>query len=387
MGLRKRVTQATGVASVSLTILVTGSFTLLAADLLAQPLSKGSLVTGLILMILLPAVLLGQYAPPPYRLSYRWRWTLLGLQAVLTYLPVLVFEYSWLSLLGFLAGAVLLTVPRPASIVVAMMVAASGPLLVNSALVTTQRSGMNVLVSTVVTGSSVYAVVHLALLAARLQASHSQAARLGEYRERARIAQDLHDLVGSSLVSIAVQSERALTRPENSTSSHEVLRDIAALARRTHQEMRGITGQRPLVHLHVELAHAQSLLSRAGIATRTALPPQLDLQGAVATCLRAVLREAVGNVLQHSRASRCGIEMTAQPTRLRLTIDNDGVRAGVGGVSSGSGLSNLRYRVLALGGTFDTASDDGHFVLTAELPLDPPVTLSDADRVHEGARV
>ncbi|MEU6147757.1 histidine kinase [Streptomyces sp. NPDC047081] len=371
----------------SLAILVTGSLTLLAADLLAQPLSKGSLVTGLILMILLPAVLLGQYAPPPYRLPYGWRWALLGLQAVLTYLPVLVFEYSWLSLLGFLAGAVLLTVPRPASVLVAVLVAASGPLLVNSSLVTTQRSGMNVLVSTVITGSSVYAVVHLALLAARLQASHGQAARLGEYRERARIAQDLHDLVGSSLVSIAVQCERACARPENGISSHEVLGHIAALARRTHREMRGITGQRATAHMHVELAYAQSMLSRAGIATRTTLPPQLDLQGPVAACLTAVLREAVSNVLQHSQASRCDIEMTTRPSRLCLSIDNDGAGAGVDGVDSGSGLSNLRFRVLALGGKIDTNSDDGHFVLTAELPLDPPLTVSDADRVHEGARV
>ncbi|MFG3590484.1 sensor histidine kinase [Streptomyces sp. NPDC047990] len=389
MGLLKRAPQVTGVASLSLTILVTGSLTLLAADLLAQPLSRGSLVTGFVLMILLPAVLLGQYAPPPYRLPYRWRWALLGLQAVLTYLPVLVFEYSWLSLLGFLAGAVLLTVPRPASIVVAGAVAASGPLLVNSSLVTTRSSGLNVLVSTVITGSSVYAVVHLALLAARLQASHRQAGRLGVHRERARVAQDLHDLVGSSLVSIAVQSERALTRPGNTTSSQEVLRDIAALARRTHQEMRGITGPRGTAHLHVELAHAQSLLSQAGIATRTALPPQLALPGPVTTCLSAVLREAVGNVLQHSRPSRCDIEMTTLPSGLRLTIDNDGAPLPLkaDGTSSGSGLSNLRFRVLALGGTIDTTSGAGHFVLTAELPLDPPVSLGDADRVHQRARV
>ncbi|MET4647343.1 histidine kinase [Streptomyces sp. NPDC006539] len=380
------MTQATGIASLSLTVLVTGSLTLLAADVLAQPLSKGTLITGLILMILLPAVLLGQYAPPPYRLPYRWRWGLLGLQAVLTYLPVLVFEYSWLSLLGFLAGAVLLTVPRPASIVIAAVVAASGPLLVNSSLVTTQRSGMSVLVSTVITGSSVYAVVHLALLAARLQASHSQAARLAEHRERARIAQDLHDLVGSSLVSIAVQSERALTRTESASPGHQALSDIAALARRTHREMQGITRQRGAAHIHTELAHAQSLLSRAGIATRTTLPPQLDLTGSKAHCLSAVLREGIGNVLQHSQASRCEIEVTSRESRLRLTIDNDGAPPSMEDTGTGSGLANLRFRVLTLGGTLDTHSCGGHFVLAAELSLDPPVALGDSDRVHQGTR-
>ncbi|MFK4106462.1 sensor histidine kinase [Streptomyces sp. NPDC019531] len=357
-------------------------------DVLAQPLSKGSLITGTILMIVLPGVLLGQYSPPPYRLPYRWRWGLLGLQAVLTYVPVLVFEYSWLSLLGFLAGAVLLTVPRPASIVIAAAVAASGPLLVNSSLVTAQRGGVSVLVSTVVTGSSVYAVVHLTLLAARLQASHSQAARLGEHRERVRIAQDLHDLVGSSLVSIAVQSEQALARTASTTPARQALTDIATLARRTHREIRGITSHRAAAaHLHTEVAHAQNMLSRAGIVTRTTLPAQLDLGGPTATCMSAVLREGIGNVLQHSQASRCEIEVTIHASRLRLSIDNDGVLPSREDAEPGSGLVNMRFRVLAMSGTLGTRSCGGHFVLTAELPLDPAVALGDTNRVHQGAGV
>ncbi|WP_244187839.1 sensor histidine kinase [Streptomyces regalis] len=338
-------------------------------------------------MIVLPAVLLGQYATPPYRLPYRWRWGLLGVQAVLTYLPVLVFEYAWLSLLGFLAGAVLLTVPRPVSIVIVAAVAASGPLLVNSSLVTTQRSGINVLVSTVITASSVYAVVHLALLAARLQASHSQAARLAEHRERARIAQDLHDLVGSSLVSIAVQSERALMGTPSTTPAHQTLSDIAALARHTHQEIRDITGHGTAAQLHAELAHAQNLLACAGIVTRMTLPPQFDLGGPTANCLRAVLREGIGNVLQHSQASRCEIEVTVRSSHLRLSIDNDGVPPSTEGAGPGNGLANLRFRVLSLGGMLDTTSHGGHFVMTAELPLNPPVALGDANRIHKRARV
>jgi two-component system sensor histidine kinase DesK len=381
------MTQATGIASLSLALLVAGSLTLLAVDVLAQPLSKGTLITGIILLILLPAVLLGQYAPPPYRLSYRWRWGLLGLQALLTYLPVLVFEYKWLSLLGFLAGAVLLTVPRPASIAIALAVAASGPMLVHSSLVNTHRSGMSVLVSTVVTGSGVYAVVHLALLAARLQASHSQAARLAEHRERARIAQDLHDLVGSSLVSIAMQSERALCHTPVSTPGHEALSEIAMLARRAHNEVRGITANRVSAHLHAELAHAQHLLSQAGIATRTTLPSQLNLRGQVSNCLGAVLRESIGNVLQHSQASRCDIEVTADTSRLRLSVANDGLLPATGDYGSGSGLTNLKFRVLALGGTLETEVGGGHFVLTADIPLDPSLPLGDLDRVHQSASV
>lgn len=381
------MSQASRVAWLSLALLVTGSLTLLAVDVLAQPLSKGTLITGLILLILLPAVLLGQYAPPPYRLPHQWRWRLLGLQTLLTYPPVLVFEYKWLSLLGFLAGAVLLTVPRPASLAIAVAVAASGPLLVHSSLVNTHRSGMSVLVSTVVTGSGVYAVVHLALLAARLQASHSQAARLAEHRERARISQDLHDLVGSSLIAIAVQSESALRRIPVSSPGHEALNDIAKMARRAHAEVRGITGNRVSADLHTELVHARSLLSRSGIATRTSLLPQRELPGPVSHCLGAVLREGIGNVLQHSRASRCDIEVKVVRSRVRLRIVNNGVAPVPKEARSGSGLTSLKLRALAMSGTLEAEVSGPRFSLTADLPLDPSVALGDADRIHQGAGV
>ncbi len=376
------------IASVALAFLVIGPIVLLAADVLAQPLSRRTLITGLIPLILLPAVLLGQYAPPPYRLPYRWRWGLLGVQVLLTYLPVLVFEYRWLSLLGFLAGAVLLTVPRPASLVVAAAVAASGPLLVNSSLVSTRSSGLSVLLSTVITGGAVYGVVHLALLAARLQASHSQAARLAEHRERARMAQDLHDLVGSSLVAIAVRSESALLRAAPSSPERDALEEIALMARRSHADVRSITENRAAADLRTELVHAQRLLSHAGIVTRTAIPQhRLDLAETVNHCLGAVLREGVGNVLQHSRATQCGIEVSADRSRVRLSLDNNAPAPAPAGTRSGNGLANLRWRVLALGGTLRTEADRDRFVLTAELPLDPAVPLGDADGVDEGTGV
>lgn len=43
--------------------------------------------------------------------------------------------------------------------------------------------------------------------------------------------------------------------------------------------------------------------------------------------------------------------------------------------------------LVALGGTLDTRSCGGHFVLTAELPLDPPETLGDTNRIHKSAGV
>jgi len=83
--------QSARIAFGTVAVVVVGSLALLALDVLSQPLSRRAAITGSLLLIVLPAVLLGQYAPPPYRIPYRWRWWLLGMQALLTYLPILVF--------------------------------------------------------------------------------------------------------------------------------------------------------------------------------------------------------------------------------------------------------------------------------------------------------
>ncbi|MFB7130502.1 sensor histidine kinase [Streptomyces sp. NPDC056237] len=238
------------------------------------------------------------------------------------------------------------------------------------------------------TGSGVYAVVHLSLLAALLQASHRQAARLAEHQERARITQDLHNLFGSSLVSIAVQSENALRHTPASTPAYRALSDISALARRAHDDVRDIVEGRASTQLHAELVHVQSLLTGADVVTRTTLPRRVNLPAPVSSCLIAVLRESVGNVLQHSQASRCDIEVRTDADRVRLSIDNDGVRAAPARSVSGSGLASLRYRVLALGGTLETERANGRFTLVVGLPretLDPRLPLGDAERIHQGA--
>ncbi|WP_257139557.1 histidine kinase [Streptomyces sp. or20] len=238
--------QGSGVALGALVVLVICSLALVALDVAASPLGRRTVVAGLIVLVLMPAVMLGQYAPPPYRLPHRWRWGLLLVQAVLTYLPLLLFHYRWLSLLGFLAGAVLLTLPPSSSVPIALAAGASGPLLATTGLITTDRSSLNILLGTAITASTVFAVAHLALLTARLGANREHAAHLAEQRERARMQQDLHDLVGSALTAIVLQGEVALRERGTPSagpggSAHErALTEIAGLARRLHDDVRSI---------------------------------------------------------------------------------------------------------------------------------------------------
>ncbi|WP_435599994.1 sensor histidine kinase [Streptomyces sp. C10-9-1] len=373
-GRRQRTTAPPGsrVALGALVVLVVGSLWLTALDMAGTPLGRRTMVAGLTVLVLMPAVLLGQYAPPPYRLPQRWRWALLLVQAVLTYLPLLLFRHPWLSLLGFLAGAVLLILPPTTSVPLALAVAASGPVLVHTGAIATERGPTGVLLGTAITASTVFAVAHLALLSARLHGSREQAARLAEQRTRARMRQDLHDLVGSSLAAIAVQGEAALLPGAPPGAARSALAEAVDLARRTQDDVRRISGPESEVRLDEEFAHAQRLLTSSGVAVSTTLAAGVEPDEAVSDCLRSVLREAVGNVLQHSRAGHCAIDLSAGPGEVRLTVCNDGavVPAGTPGAKArrGTGITGLRGRVVALGGTLLTGHEDGEFTLTAALP-------------------
>ena len=88
-----------------------------------------------------------------------------------------------------------------------------------------------------------------------------------------------------------------------------------------------------------------------------------------------MIREAVTNILKHSSASYCVLEMTADARLLRLSISNDG-RGGTGGGPlakdgrTGNGLRNLAARLEAAGGDQTATREDGTFSLAVELPLE-----------------
>jgi two-component system, NarL family, sensor histidine kinase DesK len=96
--------------------------------------------------------------------------------------------------------------------------------------------------------------------------------------------------------------------------------------------------------------------------------------GAAAAVLVPVVREAVTNVLKHSSASYCVLEMTAGDGLLRLLISNDGSNnAGSAPLAAagrtGSGLGNLAARVEAAGGRLSAQRNGGEFSLVAEIPM------------------
>jgi two-component system, NarL family, sensor histidine kinase DesK len=76
------------------------------------------------------------------------------------------------------------------------------------------------------------------------------------------------------------------------------------------------------------------------------------------------LREASTNMLRHSQATWCTIDVTRDSEEVRMTVANDGAGAAKADRYS-SGLSGLADRLAEAGGRLRTTQDDGVFTLQA----------------------
>jgi two-component system sensor histidine kinase DesK len=183
-----------------------------------------------------------------------------------------------------------------------------------------------------------------------LRESRRERARLAVADERDRIARDLHDLVGHSLSVIAVKTElaRRLVAMDPRQAEKE-LADIDTVVRRALSEVRQAVTNYRQPTLAGELASAQRAAASAGIDCRVESPDSWSLPAPVDGALAWTVREGVTNVLRHSRATHCTIELSLVDCVAEVAITDDGVGPSESG--RGYGLIGLTERAEALGGS------------------------------------
>lgn len=181
--------------------------------------------------------------------------------------------------------------------------------------------------------------------------------------ERERVARDVHDVLGHSLTVISLKADLAgrLMDADPAAARTEVSQ-IQDLSRQALAEIRSTVGGLRVARLEDELTAARSVLCDAGIEPSMPEDHQVvDPRHRIT--LAWVLREAVTNVVRHSDARRCAIELG--PGLLRVTDDGRGVRQ----VGEGNGIRGLRERVAAAGGVIDLGPgpDDHGTLLRVQL--------------------
>lgn len=204
-------------------------------------------------------------------------------------------------------------------------------------------------------------------------------ARLAVAEERLRFSRDLHDVFGRTLSTVAVKSELAAALAERGDSrGAEEMLHVRSLAQDALKEVRQVVQGYRATDLATELAGAREILGAAGIQVRIA-GEGLDLPEPVQQALAWSVREGVTNVVRHSAATECTIEVRREADSFRVRISNDGVRAPASG--SGNGLRGLAERLTLVGGSLQVLpTDETEFTIEAQVPADMQVRTASGEK-------
>lgn len=181
--------------------------------------------------------------------------------------------------------------------------------------------------------------------------------------ERARIARDLHDQLGSGLTDIAFLGD-ALRMDSGSTEAAEVSARARELTRAMDETVWALNPEKDTFQSLISyLGHAvPGWLRPAGIHCRLDLPDEsvrFGLSARVRQQLYLACKEAVHNAVKHSGASVVTLRVEQVGQELVITLGDDGGGFDPVEVCAGHGLANLRQRMEDLGGTAHIDSAPG----------------------------
>jgi PAS domain S-box-containing protein len=197
----------------------------------------------------------------------------------------------------------------------------------------------------------------------RLNLAHEQLALVAE---RERIGRDLHDVVLQHLYGMGLSAQAIASRADADTAGklEAVVDDVDRIISevRTIVFTLGPAGRRGA--LGQELADVVAQASRVlGFtpALRVEGPVDSVLSDEVRTEMVASMREALGNVARHARATQAVVVVEIVEDTVVMTVTDNGVGppADEHAVRSGHGLNNLMSRAAAFGGECTLTARDG----------------------------
>jgi two-component system sensor histidine kinase UhpB len=212
--------------------------------------------------------------------------------------------------------------------------------------------------------------------------------------ERRDIARELHDELGPLLFAIranvvAMVDAGTTGQDEFDSPPQKVLQSVEALQ---------LTNRRILDRLrpmHIEELGLQSSIQKLLRGVRSQVPAidvafEMDsaldaVDAVVSQTVYRVLQEGITNVLRHAQATEMRLTATVSDGRVLVEISDNGVGMPAN-VVMGRGLTGMRERVRALGGTFDLSRGDGRTGVRCSLPFAPAELESASLPVSEKSR-
>ncbi len=221
----------------------------------------------------------------------------------------------------------------------------------------------------------------------QLDAANEQIGELMKKEERMRIARDLHDTLGHTLSLITLKSQlverMALKDPERARQEAQEIQETSRAALR---QVRELVSEMRAIKLSEELIEAREMLRTANMALH--VNGESKLQGVpdlTQNILSLCLKEAVTNIVKHSRAENCTVTIFQSGSEVGMNIEDDGVGpngkketetgeqtggSGLEQVGGGNGLKGMRERLALIEGKLELGPRAGKgTLLSVSIPL------------------
>jgi signal transduction histidine kinase len=216
-------------------------------------------------------------------------------------------------------------------------------------------------------------------------------------QERARIAGEMHDLLGHRLSLIVLYAGALEMRTRTAAPEVNEQADLLRTTSRTAlEELRAVLGilrldgAEPPDGTESAVGTREDVTNLVAEAQHAGLPITLSWRGGDLTdadigigirrAVNRIVREALTNVHKHAPGAPTRLTVTVDTDKLTLHVLNVARPPAVPPPSSGLGLVGLRERARLAGGDFTAGTDPltGNHALTATLPLrhDSPGTMS-----------
>jgi signal transduction histidine kinase len=201
--------------------------------------------------------------------------------------------------------------------------------------------------------------------------------------ERARIARELHDVIGHSISVMGLQAgavRRRLTPGQE--REREALLAVERTGRDAVGEMQRLlgilraNGSEPELDAIPTVQRAGDLvadLRRAGLDVELHVEGELDdLPPGRALAAFRILQEALTNVLKHAPGAHVKAELRRTGSQLEIEVVDSGGTRPAGPAGGGHGLVGMRERVALYGGTLEAGPDGDGFSVLARFPATGP---------------
>lgn len=208
------------------------------------------------------------------------------------------------------------------------------------------------------------------MLKNQLNEANEQIKDLVKREERQRIARDLHDTLGHTLSLITLKSQLVekliVKNPERASVE---AKEITQTSRTALKQLRELISDMRMITVEEELEQIKAILQAANIeleieqeASASSLSP--IEQNILGMCLR----EAVTNVVKHSKATQCTVSVLESQGELILKVEDNGI--GLEDQNNdGNGIRGMKERIALIDGFVELNTIHSGTLLTVKVPV------------------